>query len=177
VLKDPQTDFTFYLYIFDITQFWSVAGLTNFSRFVMLVAFIWLWWREADSLFSYLWQFHPQSGLYFRAAFFFLGEGWYYCLVICTAIRLSSFHLLTVVVSVRLEWKSLCPRFQASPHGWSVWQLLPLLEVAWYYLFVCLICSTSGKISIGTVGTISIRWQMFTKLISTLTTRIQLHNA
>ena len=96
--------------------------------------------------------------------FFFLRESWRCCLAICTVTRLSSFSPLTVVVSVTLEWNSLCPRFQTSPHGWSVWQLLPLLEVDCCYLFVCLFCSTSGKISVGTVGIISIRWKMFYKI-------------
>jgi hypothetical protein len=30
--------------------------------------------------------------------------------------------------------KLLCPRFQTSLQGWSVWQLLPLLDVVSYYL-------------------------------------------
>jgi hypothetical protein len=68
--------------------------------------------------------------------FVFLMEGDYLCLAIFPVIRLSRFYLVTLVISVRLEWNILFPRFQTSPHSWSVWQLLPPLEIVWYYLVV-----------------------------------------
>ena len=68
--------------------------------------------------------------------FVFLMEGDYPCLAIFLVIRLSRFYLVTLVISVRLEWNILFPRFQTSPRGWSVWQLLPPLEIVWYYLVV-----------------------------------------
>lgn len=68
--------------------------------------------------------------------FVFLIEGDYPCLDIFPVIRLPRFYLVTLVISVRLEWNILFPCFQTSPRGWSVWQLLPPLEIVWYYLVV-----------------------------------------
>ena len=71
-----------------------------------------------------------------RDPIFSLREGECCFLAICPVIRLSSFYLVTDVICVRLEWNFLCPRFQTSPHGWPVWQLLLRLYVVWYSLVV-----------------------------------------
>ena len=98
----------------------------------MLVALIWLLYRCVDSLLNYLCQFIHTTVCISELQFFRVCD--YCCLSLCPVIRLSNFWVVNEVICVSLEWNLLCPRFQTSPHVWSVWQLVPSLDVVSYYL-------------------------------------------
>ena len=111
-----------------------------------------VWWGMLVELSVLI---HPHSSLCFRIAFLFLRQGEYSCLVICSAIKLFSLYLVTEVINLRCEWNFLCP-------PWPVW----LISLSWRSLVLlgCFYCSTPGKISIGTVGTILIERKTFYKI-------------
>ena len=75
-----------------------------------------------------------------------------YCyLTICPIIRLSSFCLVTEVISVRLEWNILCARFrQHLMDGLcdSYCHNLTQVDITLLFLLFCW-----GTVSIGTVWT------------------------
>ena len=75
--------------------------------------------------------------------FFFSREVEHCCFAICPVIRLvSSVSVVIEVVSVRSERNFLCARFQISPYGWSLWQLVPppldVVGVTWSFLLLYL---------------------------------------
>lgn len=70
----------------------------------------------------------------FQSCDFFVMEGDYSCLAICTVVRLTSFCLVTEVTSVRLEWNFLC--FRVLTVGLCESYELPLIDAVSYCLVV-----------------------------------------
>ena len=103
-------------YIFDIGTIMTSLRINEFSslhgvgRTYMAVV---TWCEqlvELSQLISSAQQFAFQS-----CNFFFFREGEYCCLAVCPVIRHSSFCLVTVVISVRLEW-NFCARVFRHNH-------------------------------------------------------------
>jgi len=105
-----------------------VQGLKIFSRFVVLVTLNRKWWLDAARSLNYVVISSVQP---------FLSDlKLSCCLTICRVVRLFKSSVVSEVVRLSLECKCLCLRFEISPHGWSVWQLRPPLDVDWYYSVV-----------------------------------------